>query len=258
MGSKISDYVIHTNHLVKFYAKKCAVQEVSLRVHPGEIYGFLGPNGSGKSTVMMMLLGLIAPTQGQISLFGKPFGGNHASIRSRIGTVQEKPYLYLDMTALEYLKFFGQLYGMERPQYKAEGVLDKFGLLPVARKRLVTYSRGMQQKVMIARALIHDPELLLMDEPISGLDPHGIREVWDLLREEKQKGKSIFLSSHHLPETEKICDRIGIMKEGVLLAEDSIDGIRLKYSERQTSQSLEDIFLGITQSRSMSTAVLVN
>ena len=230
----MKEIALQTERLTKKYGKKKAVEEVTLRVYQGEVYGFLGPNGAGKTTVMRLLLGLLAPTEGTITLLGELFGGNRPWVRRRIGAVPEKPYIYPEMTAIEYLQFFADLYEVEHPMKRAHVMLEKLGLLDAARKRLGTFSRGMQQKVHIARALLHDPELLLLDEPVSGLDPHGIREVRDLIEEFKVRGRSVFLSSHLLSEVERVCDRVAILHNGNLLVEETMTEIRKKLSQEVT------------------------
>ena len=234
----MKEVVLQTERLTKKYGSKKAVEEVTLCVYRGEVYGFLGPNGAGKTTVMLLLLGLLVQTGGTITLLGELCGGNRPYVRRRIGAVPEKPYVYPEMTAEEYLKFFADLYEVDHPMKRAYMKLEKLGLLDVASKRLGTFSRGMQQKVHIARALLHDPELLLLDEPVSGLDPHGIREVRDLIEEFKARGRTVFISSHLLSEVERVCDRVAIMSDGNLLVEETMTGIRKKLS-RETTVEVE-------------------
>lgn len=246
----ISEVILQTERLTKKYREKNAVAEVTLRVHRNEIYGFLGPNGAGKTTVMMLLLGILEPTAGTIMLLGERSGGNCPWVRRRIGAVPEKPYIYPEMTALEYLKFFADLYEVDHPIKRAYAMLEKLRLADAANKRLGTFSRGMQQKVHIARALLHDPELLLLDEPVSGLDPYGIREVRDLIKEFKSRGGTVFISSHLLSEVEKVCTRVAIMNHGRLLAEETMEGIKEKFAGDMTVErelSLEDVFLTLTR-----------
>lgn len=230
----MKEVVLQTERLTKNYGEKGAVKEVTLRVYEGEVYGFLGPNGAGKTTVIRLLLGLLGPTRGTITLLGELFGGNRPWVRHRIGAVPENPYIYPEMTAVEYLKFFADLYEVDHPMQRASLMLEKLGLLDAARKRLGTFSRGMQQKVHIARALLHDPKLLLLDEPVSGLDPYGIREVRDLIEEFKARGGTVFISSHLLSEVERVCDRVAIMNGGHLLVEETMTGIRKKLSKEAT------------------------
>jgi ABC-2 type transport system ATP-binding protein len=228
--------ILQTESLTKRYGTRTTVDGVSLGVRRGEICGFLGPNGAGKTTVMRMILGLVAPSSGSVTLFGEPAGGRRMELRSRIGAVSEKPYLYADMTALEYLAFFAGLYGVAHPRERSLALLERLALLEAAGKRLKTFSQGMQQRVNIARAFLHDPELLLLDEPVSGLDPHGIRIVRDLIQEARARGRGILISSHLLSIVEDVCDRVAIMNAGRLLAEETIQGIREKLGGQTTIQ----------------------
>lgn len=214
---------ILTQDLAKQFGEKTVVRSVSLRVPRGEIYGFLGPNGAGKTTVIMMMLGLAQPTKGMVSLFGDASGAATSAVRCRIGALQEKPFIYPEMTAREYLRFFARLYGVNDPDSRIGMLLELVNLASVADRRLATFSRGMQQKACLARALVHDPDLLILDEPAAGLDPHGLKDLRELLCALRDQGKTIFLSSHHLSENEKICDRIGVMSEGVLVHEGTLE-----------------------------------
>ncbi|WP_309085666.1 ABC transporter ATP-binding protein [Chelativorans sp.] len=216
---------VETQALTKRYGGLLAVDAVSLAVPAGAIYGFLGPNGAGKTSVLRMLLGLLPPDGGSFHVLGIPFGTRGAALRRRIGALQEKPRLYPDMTGLDYLAFFGRLYGLREPQSRAKKLLAKVGLAAHADLAAGAYSRGMQQKLCIARTLMHDPELLVLDEPASGLDPRGLAEVRELLLALRGEGRTIILSSHHLSETEKLCDRVGIMSRGRLVAEGTVDAV---------------------------------
>jgi ABC-2 type transport system ATP-binding protein len=226
--------VLRTENLTKHYGKKTAVAGVSLEVFSGEIYGFLGPNGAGKTTVMRMILGLSAPSKGSVSIFGVPFGGDYTRIRNRIGAASEVPYLYPDMTAAEYLLFFGALYGVSEPRAKVKAILERFGLLEVAAHKLKTFSQGMQQRINLARAFVHDPELIFLDEPVGGLDPRWIKEVRDLVSEVRNAGRTVFISSHLLSIVESVCDRVAIIDRGRLLAEDAVEAVKGKLTDQVT------------------------
>lgn len=223
--------MIRTQNLTKKYNGFKAVNNLSLEVKEGEIYGFLGPNGAGKTTTILMLLGILKPTRGEIYLFGQDMTKNSLSIRKKMGVVSEKQYLYKEMTAGEYLNFFADLYGVKNRKKKIERLLEAVNLLEVRNKKLGAFSRGMQQKLGFARALLHDPQLLLLDEPVSGLDPTGIKQVRDLIEQENKKGRTIFISSHLLSEVERLCGRVGIMNKGRLLAEDSMDNLRKRLTD---------------------------
>jgi ABC-2 type transport system ATP-binding protein len=238
--------MIRTENLTKEYDGFKAVDNLNLDVKEGEIYGFLGPNGAGKTTTILMLLGILGPTRGRIYLFEEELAKNFLSIKRRMGVVSEKQFLYKEMAAGEYLDFFADLYGVKDKKKKIDQLLKSVGLLEVKNRKLGAFSRGMQQKLGFARALLHDPELLLLDEPVSGLDPTGIKQVRDLIEKENKKGRTIFISSHLLSEVEKLCREVAIINKGKLLAEDSMQNLRRKLSktvelEVELSQVKEEI-----------------
>ncbi len=218
--------MIQTEGLVKKFDNLTAVDDLNIHVEKGEIYGFLGPNGAGKTTTIMMLLGMERPTSGKVKLFGKDLAESYFEIKQRIGVLSEFQFLYEDMTAKEYLQFFSELYEVENPTRKIDEVLGRVALSDRQNEVLGGYSKGMKQKLGMARALIHDPDVLILDEPQSSLDPYGIREIRDIIMEENAKGKTLFISSHILSEIERTCHRVGIINNGKLLAED--DMIHLK------------------------------
>ena len=218
--------MISTNKLKKTYPEVEAVKSVTLNVRPGEVYGFLGPNGAGKSTTIAMLLGLVKPTSGHLSLFGNTLNDDYFKIKNAIGVVGENPYFFDEMTAWEFLSFHADLYMVESKENRINDLLENVGLRQYANIRPSEYSRGMRQKLSFVRALLHKPELLILDEPVSGLDPHGIRQIRGLIEEQKKTGTTIFISSHILSEIERTADRIAIMYKGNLLVEDNLDGLR--------------------------------
>lgn len=223
--------MINTKGLTKYFGNFKAVNDLTLNVKKGEIYGFLGPNGAGKTTTILMLLGIMKPTKGEVSLFDRPLYEDYFNIKKKIGVVSEKQYLYKEMTPFEYLDFFADFYRVKNRKKRIKELLEWVNLSEVQDKKLKQFSRGMQQKVGIARAIIHNPEILILDEPISGLDPIGIKEVRDMIEEQKRLGKTIFISSHLLSEVEKICDRVGIINKGVLLAEDRMENLKMRLSK---------------------------
>jgi len=223
--------MIRTQNLTKKYNGFKAVDNLSLEVKEGEIYGFLGPNGAGKTTTILMLLGIIKPTQGEVHLFGQNITKDFLSIKKKMGVVSEKQYLYKEMTAGEYLNFFADLYGVKNRRKRIDQLLEAVNLLEVKNRKLGAFSRGMQQKLGFARALLHDPQLLLLDEPVSGLDPTGIKQIRDLIEQENKKGRTIFISSHLLSEVERLCGKVGIINKGRLLAEDSMDNLRKRLTD---------------------------
>lgn len=223
--------MIHTKNLTKEYDGFRAVDNLNLKVEKGQIYGFLGPNGAGKTTTILMLLGILKPTEGEIYIMGEPLSKNPLNIKRRIGVVSEKQYLYKDMTAWEYLNFFADLYGVKNKEKRIDELLSAVNLIDVKDRKLGAFSRGMQQKLGFTRALLHDPDLLLLDEPVSGLDPTGIKQIRDLIEKENKKGRTVFISSHLLSEVEKLCSKVAIINRGKLLAEDSMDNLRRKLTD---------------------------
>ena len=214
--------MIRTERLTKRYGSFTAVAGIDLNIPPGEIYGFLGPNGAGKTSTIMMLLGVVKPTAGEIRLFGEAYGPARLDLRRRIGVVPEKhpAGMWTWMTAGEYLRMFAELFAVQQAERRIDHLLERVGLEQVKNKKFAQFSRGMLQKLSIARALLHDPDILFLDEPISGLDPFGVKQIRDLILEESREGRTIFVSSHLLSEMEKVCQRVAIIYRGKLLAED--------------------------------------
>ncbi len=242
--------MIRTEGLTKKYGDFTAVNNVNLNIPSGEIYGFLGPNGAGKTSTIMMLLGITTPTKGKIQLFGEEYTPGKLGLRKRIGVVPEKhPVgMWPWMTAFEYLSFFSDLYGVGNSETRIDNLLSEVKLIDVKNKKISEFSRGMLQKLSIVRALLHDPDILFLDEPISGLDPIGIKQVRDLIVSENREGRTIFVSSHLLSEMEKICHRVAIIYNGRLLAEDNMDTLLLKLArDREIDIDLEEIPDGLTK-----------
>ena len=217
---------IVTEHLTKNFGRLRAVSDLNLHVETGEIYGFLGPNGAGKTTTISLILGMHRPTRGRVRVLGREWSSHYFELKQRMGAVPEYTRLYDDMTALDYLTFFGELHGVDHSRRRASALLEQAGLLPGGNTALRGFSQGMRRKVSIARALLHEPELLIMDEPVMGLDPRGVKEVRDIVLEENRKGTTVFLSSHILSEVERTCRRVGIINRGRLVAEETVAGLR--------------------------------
>jgi len=194
------------------------VRDLNLTVNREEVFGFLGPNGSGKTTTMKMLLGLAQPTKGTVRLLGRPT--SEVSVHQQIGFLPEAPYFYTYLTAEEVLLFYGRLAGLSGQSLKrrVEEMLEMVGLVEARRRQLGKFSKGMLQRVGLAQALIHDPTLVILDEPMSGLDPIGRKEVRDLIIRLRKQGKTVFFSTHIIPDVETLCDRVGIIAGGRLLA----------------------------------------
>jgi ABC-2 type transport system ATP-binding protein len=195
-----------------------AVDGVSLEVQRGEVFGFLGPNGAGKTTTIKMLMGLIYPSGGTATLFGRPIGDSAA--KSKVGFLPESPYFYDYLTGREFLRFYGHLFGLSRTalEKRIDELLDLVGMTHARDLQLRKFSKGMLQRVGIAQALINDPELVVLDEPMSGLDPIGRKEVRDLIFRLKESGKTVMFSSHILHDAELLCDRVAMIMKGKLVA----------------------------------------
>ncbi len=219
--------MIRTKNLTKKYGQFTAVNSIDLNIERGEIYGFLGPNGAGKTSTIMMLLGISEPSGGEIFLFGERFSPRRFDLKKKIGVVPEKhpSGVWKWMTAYEYLQFFADQFGVENSDERIKRLLGRVRLEEAGNKRFHTFSRGMLQKLSIVRALLHEPDILFFDEPISGLDPIGIKQVRDLIEEENKAGRTIFISSHLLSEIEKVCGRVGIISRGRLVAEDRMSSL---------------------------------
>jgi ABC-2 type transport system ATP-binding protein len=197
---------------------KNALQDLSIDVRRGEIFGLVGPNGSGKTTTLKLLLGLLKPTSGSVEIFGR--GPHDVAVKRRIGFLPDGPYFYDHLNSYEILDFYGKLFGYEKAerQSRSEELLDTVGLNPADRKRPIrTYSKGMIQRVGLAQALINDPEFLFLDEPTTGLDPIGARAMKDAILDVRAKGKTVLLCSHLLADVQAICDRVAIVSEGKLV-----------------------------------------
>lgn len=196
---------------------KTALKRFTLTVEPGEVFGFLGPNGAGKSTAIKLLLNFIRPDAGQLTIKGRPV--QEPEVRRSIGYLSENPYFYDHLTAAELLRFGGRASGSDRATInkRTNELLTRLNLVNVKHQPVRTYSKGMTQRIGLALALIHDPEILILDEPMSGLDPLGRRLVADLILELHKAGKTVFFSSHIMSDIEQLCDRIGIIHKGALL-----------------------------------------
>ncbi len=240
--------LIKTEQLTKRFGTTPVVKGLNLEVNGGEIYGFLGPNGSGKTTTIRMLTGLLEPSSGQAFICGYDVGKEASRAKALMAYVPDQPKLYGKLTAREFLSFISNLYRMpqETSGERAGYLLHMFGLEERADDLLETYSHGMRQKVVLAAALIHQPRVILLDEPTVGLDPHSARLLKDVLQEMARQGAAVFLSTHILEIAERMCHRVGILKEGQLIAQGSPEELRRKIGHKE--ESLEDIFLELTGS----------
>jgi ABC-type multidrug transport system ATPase subunit len=212
--------VIEINDLTKIFKEVKAVEGLNLNVNRGDVFGFLGPNGAGKSTTIRMLLSLISPDNGTIKIFDRLLNQNKKEIMKRVGAIVEKPDFYGFLPAFKNLEILGKISGKDIPQQKIMEVLGLVGLAERASSKVKTYSHGMKQRLGIAQALLHEPELIILDEPTTGLDPHGMKEIRDLIIHlSKENGKTIFLSSHILSEVELVANRMIIINKGKTMVE---------------------------------------
>lgn len=237
--------LIETKNLVKQFGDKAAVNNISFEVRGGEVFGFLGPNGAGKTTTIKMIVGLLQPTSGDVKVAGYDVQTQPMQAKATSGYVPDTPNLYMKLSAREFLRFVGDLYEMKRgkAEERIDELLKLFDLTDVRDDLIDSYSHGMKQKTALAAALIHDPKVLVLDEPTVGLDPKSARLIKDILRQLADRGAAVFLSTHILEIAERMCDRIGIIDHGNLVAVGTMDELR---SMGKSGSSLEDIFLALT------------
>lgn len=238
--------LIQTSHLIKRYGDKVAVNDVSFEVYGGEVFGFLGPNGAGKTTTIKMIVGLLQPTAGTVKVAGYDVQAQPMLSKASSGYVPDTPNLYAKLSGRELLRFVGDLYNLDRQQTarRIDELLKTFDLTAAADDTVDSYSHGMQQKASLAAALMHDPKVLVLDEPTVGLDPKSARLIKDILRQMADRGAAVMLSTHILEIAERMCDRIGIINKGQLVAVGTMDELRTL--DKTGEASLEDIFLGLT------------
>ncbi len=237
--------MLEVRHLMKRYRRIPAVADVSFTIRPGEVLGYLGPNGAGKSTTVKVLIGLIEPTNGEILFHGKDVRNDWPGFLRVVGYVPEEPNLYSQLTGREYLQLTGRLRGIARAQLEArmDRMLRLFSLWEDRHVLLSSYSKGMRQKILISAALLHDPELLILDEPFSGLDVNTAMVLRSLIRALSNEGKMILYSSHVLETVEKVCDSVLILRKGTVAAHDRVEHLRGLLSQ----PSLEAVFTQLTQ-----------
>lgn len=224
----MNDFVIEAKNLTKIYGEQKVVRSVNLHVKPGRIYGLLGRNGAGKTTIMKMILGLTSITSGEATVFGRNIKGHEKSLYPRMGAIIETPGFYPNLTGTENLEIFAKLRGTPGPN-AVKNALNVVGLPYRDKKVFAKYSFGMKQRLGIANSILHDPELLILDEPINGLDPIGIAEMRNFIKElSVTRGKTILISSHILSEMTILADDVGIIDHGVLLEESSMENLKKK------------------------------
>jgi len=239
--------MIETDNLTRHYGEHIALHPLSIRVSAGEILGFLGPNGAGKSTTVKLLTGMIKPTAGHARVAGFDVSEQPLEVKRRIGYVPESAALYESLTAREFLDVIGSLYHepVDSARQRIEELLDRFGLAAAKDQRLSEFSKGMKQKVLIASALMHRPEVLFLDEPLTGLDANAALVVKELIRSLAAQGRTIFFCSHVLEVVERVCSRIIIIDNGRAIA----DGTPQEIADRAAARSLEEAFVALTGTR---------
>jgi ABC-2 type transport system ATP-binding protein len=214
---------IELDGVTKRFGDVTAVRDLSLQVEEGEVYGFLGPNGAGKSTTINMLLDFVRPSSGRVRVLGMDAQGDSVAVRRRTGVLPEGYDVYTRLTGRKHVEFAARSKGVE---VDVDSVLERVGIADAADRRADEYSKGMRQRLVLGMALVGDPDLLILDEPSSGLDPAGAKEMRDIVRDEADRGTTVFFSSHVLGQVEAVCDRVGILRGGELVAQDSIEGLR--------------------------------
>jgi ABC-2 type transport system ATP-binding protein len=218
--------VIDVENLTKSFDGKIVINDTSFQVSEGEVFGFLGPNGAGKTTTVRIILGLLQPTSGTARVMGSDLGKNDG-LRRSVGVLLENNGLYARLSAAENLQYYAEIYGVSNPETRISDLLDLVGLTEFARDPVGNFSLGMQRKLGLARAIIHDPSIIFLDEPTSGLDPEAQRMVRDLILDlSREKNRTVFLNSHNLDEVQRICTRVAILQQGSIRAYDSVEHLR--------------------------------
>lgn len=237
--------VIETDGVTKRYGDVRAVDGLGLTVERGETYGFLGPNGAGKSTTIGLVLDYLRPTSGAIRVFGRDPQHDAVEVRDRIGVLPDRFGLYEDRSARQHVAFVAET---KRANDDPETLLERVGLGDAIDDDAGDFSSGMEQRLALAMALVGEPDLLVLDEPFSGLDPHGVRRVRDIVHEENERGATVFFSSHVLGQVELVCDRIGVLHDGRLVAEGTLDELR-DGARLPDDATIEDVFVELTDAR---------
>lgn len=239
--------MLQINNIVKKFGSFNAVDEINIHVKPGELYGFLGQNGAGKTTTMKMIAGIYTPTSGSIFIDGIDIKQNPISAKFKIGFVPDQPYLYDKLTGREFMFFSGGLYNLNKKNIKnkIDELVDLLKIENWLDKRTEEYSQGMKQRITIASALLHDPKLIVLDEPMVGLDPQSAVLVKKILKQKVAEGAAVFVSTHSLSFAEEVCSRIGIIKQGKMIYEENREAIET--IKANLNQNFEEVFLELTK-----------
>jgi ABC-2 type transport system ATP-binding protein len=240
----LSEQAITISNLTKKYEDKLALDNLNLQVAKGELFGLLGPNGAGKTTAMNLLCGFLKPTSGTAKIYNYDVQKDTKQVKALIGVCIQETAIYPYLTGKENLELFGNLYGMNKKTIKERStmLLTRMGLTGDAKRLTAKYSGGMKRRLSLALALISDPQIAFLDEPNVAMDPQSRRAVWDLIKEQKSKGKTLILTTHHMEEAEELCDRVGIIDHGKLIAL----GTPIELIAKNQVKNLEDVFLKLT------------
>ncbi|MGE0352730.1 MAG: ABC transporter ATP-binding protein [Gemmatimonadales bacterium] len=232
--------------LTKKYGRFTAVDGIDLTVPEGQLFGFLGPNGAGKTTTLRMIAGILKPSAGTVEIAGDDIQARPLHAKARLGFIPDRPYVYEKLTGVEFLRFVAALYGQSGPEVekRADELLELFDLLPWKHELVESYSHGMRQKIIISSALVHRPAVIVVDEPMVGLDPRSARLLKQLLRQFVNRGGTVLMSTHTLEVAETMCDRIAIIQNGRIAADGTMEELRAQTAS--DGMSLEDLFLKIT------------
>jgi ABC-2 type transport system ATP-binding protein len=243
--------MIELKNLTKRYGNTLAVNNLNLSVSKGEIYGFIGPNGAGKTTTIRIMGGVLAPTEGIVVIDGINMAADPESVKRRIGFIPDRPFIYEKLTGMEFMRFSADLYGIDERVFvdKAQALLKKFAIFNWANELIESYSHGMKQRLIISSALLHDPTVIIVDEPMVGLDPAAIKMVKNMFRELSRGGMTIFMSTHTLSVAEDICDRIGIIHRGSLIATGTTGDLKRDAGAKEAD--LEEVFLILTEEQTV-------
>lgn len=237
--------MIEIKHVTKTFGSKKAVDDLDLTIPTGEIIGFIGPNGAGKTTTIKMMTGVLNPDEGDILINGKSIQKEPLEAKRQFGLVPDNPDMFLRLKGIEYLNFMGDIYDVDaqQRQQRIETMAEIFEIKDVLNDKILSYSHGMRQKIIIMGALINDPEVWILDEPMTGLDPQSSFHLKQMMREHANKGKTVFFSTHVLEIAEKLCDKIAIIAHGKMIYYGTLEELRAQHGE----QSLEELFLEVTE-----------
>jgi ABC-2 type transport system ATP-binding protein len=243
--------MIELKNLTKRYGNTLAVNNISLSVAKGEIFGFIGPNGAGKTTTIRMMGGVLAPTEGSVIIDGIDMADDPESVKRKIGFIPDRPFLYEKLTGMEFMRFSADLYSVDERIFleKVHALLKKFAIFDWAHELIESYSHGMKQRLIISAALLHDPAVIVVDEPMVGLDPAAIKMVKVMLRDLAKNGTTIFMSTHTLVVAEDICDRIGIIHRGSIIAIGTTGDLKRDAGIQEAD--LEGVFLILTEEQTV-------